>query len=361
MTLALVHDWLNQRGGAEDVLETLVAMYPQAPLYTSMYWPAGMPADYRHWDIRTTWMDRLPGIHRHHQPYLPLYPLTFQRLDLSAHPVVLSNKSGFCHGVRTGPDTTHICYCLTPTRYVWQYEEYAAREALPAGVRRLLKPLIGWLRRWDYAAAQRVHHFVAISSEIQKRIQQYYGRTASVIYPPVDIHQFSPSDRQGDYFLFVGRLVPYRRLDLAIRAFNQLELPLVIAGAGRDREPLESIAGPNITFLGYVPDAERAELMARCRAYILPAEEDFAIAPVQAMASGRPVIAYAAGGALDTVIPGETGLLFTQPTPESLADAVRQFDAARFDPGTIRRHAERFDKSVFESKLRAFVDACIPG
>lgn len=355
MNLALVHDWLNQLGGAEDVLETMVGMYPQAPLYTSIYWRDGMPDAYRRWDIQTTWMDKLPGIYQHHQPYLPLYPLTFGRLDLSRYTVVLSNKSGFCHGVGIGPRTTHICYCLAPTRYVWTFEEYAAREALPSPVRTALKPLIHWLRRWDYRAAQRVDHFIAISTEIQARIRQFYDRDATVIYPPVDTDRFAPSGRTDDYFLIVSRLVPYKRTDLAVEAFNQLGLPLVIAGAGRDREALEAMANSNITFLGYVPDADLPDLLARCRAYILPGKEDFCIAPVQAMAAGRPVIAYASGGALDTVIPGKTGMHFQEPTPESLVAAVQQFGDSDFAPGTIRRHAEKFDKSVFESKLREYV------
>ncbi len=353
--LALVHDWLNQMGGAEDVLEALVGLYPTAPVYTSMYWRDGMPAAYRQWDVRPTWMDRLPGIYRHHQPYLPLYPLAFSRLDLSRYELVLSNKSGFCHGVRAGPQTVHVCYCLSPTRYVWGFEAYAAREAIPAPLRWALRPLVRWLRRWDYKAAQRVDHFVAISSQVQARVKRFYGRESSIIYPPVDTQSFQPVSRPGDYFLIVSRLVPYRRIDLAVRAFNRLGLPLVIAGDGRDREALQAMAGPNVTFLGYVSDAERDDLLARCRAYVLPGEEDFGIAPVQAQAAGRPVIAYAAGGALDTVVPGQTGLHFHQLTPESLAEAVTRFDDLRFDPDLVRRHALRFDKSVFEGKLGAFV------
>ncbi len=356
MGLTLVHDWLNQKGGAEDVLEALVGLYPQTPLYTSMYWRDGMPAAYREWDIRTTWMDRLPGIYQHHQPYLPLYPLAFSKLDLSQYEIVLSNKSGFCHGVHTGPNTTHICYCLTPTRYVWHYQEYAAREALPTPIRIALRPLIRYLRRWDYLAAQRVDHFIAISGEIQARIRQYYQREATVIYPPVDTSYFAPADRHDDYFLIVSRLIPYRRIDLAVRAFNRLGLPLVIAGDGRDREALQAMAESNITFAGFVPDADLPELFARCRAYVLAGSEDFGIAPVQAMAAGRPVIAYASGGALDYVIPGQTGLHFREPTPEALVAAVQAFDEERFDPVVIRRHAERFDKSVFECKLREFVE-----
>jgi glycosyltransferase involved in cell wall biosynthesis len=343
-------------GGAEDVLEALIGIYPQAPLYTSIYWRAGMPAAYRNWDIRTTWMDRLPGIYRHHQPYLPLYPLAFAGLDLRDFEVVLSNKSGFCHGVRVGPAATHICYCLSPTRYVWDYATYAAREALPSAIRRALMPLIRLLRRWDYRAAQRVHHFVAISTEVQVRIQRHYHREAAIIFPPVNTRRFAPVSCHDDYFLIVSRLIPYRRIDLAVQAFNHLGLPLLIAGDGRDREVLQAMAGPTITFLGYVPDADRADLMARCRAYILPGTEDFGIAPIQAMAAGRPVIAHASGGALDTVIPGKTGLHFRELTSESLVAAVRQFDHLSFDPAVIRRHAERFDNCVFERKLRAFVE-----
>ena len=181
--MALVHDWLNQMGGAEDVLETLVGMFSHAPVYASMYWRGGMPEAYGSWDVRTTWMDRLPGIYGHHQPYLPLYPLAFSGLDLSNYDLVLSNKSGFCHGVRTG-DATHICYCLAPTRYVWDFEAYAARESLPKLVKTALRPVIALLRRWDYAAAQRVDHFIAISREIQGRIRRYYDRDAVVIHPP---------------------------------------------------------------------------------------------------------------------------------------------------------------------------------
>ncbi|MEA3377252.1 MAG: glycosyltransferase [Chloroflexota bacterium] len=352
--MALVHDWLNQIGGAEDVLETLVSMFPDAPVYTSMYWRQGMPPAYRDWDVRTTWMDRLPGIYQHHQPYLPLYPAAFSGLDLSCYDLVVSNKSGFCHGVHTG-DAIHVCYCLAPTRYVWDFEAYAAREALPAALKVALRPVVGALRRWDYRAAQRVDHFVAISREIQARIRRHYQRKSSVIHPPVDTRRFHPSPEQDDYYLIVSRLVPYKRIDLAVRAFAQLERPLVIAGDGRDRDALEAMAGPSVTFLGYVSDEELPELFARCRAYVLPGEEDFCIAPVQAQAAGRPVIAYGAGGALDTVIPEETGTFFDEQTAGALAEAVRAFDPAAVDPEDCRANAERFAVHVFRDKLRRFL------
>lgn len=358
MHLALVHDWLNQLGGAEDVLETLVEMFPDAPIYTSMYWREGMPEAYKAWDVRTTWMDRLPGIYRHHQPYLPLYPLAFARLDLSGYDLVLSNKSGFCHGVRTGR-APHVCYCLTPTRYVWEFEDYAARESLPPAGKAALRPLIGLLRRWDYQAAQRVTYFIAISREVQARIRRYYRRDSTVIYPPVDTSRFAPSSRHDDYYLIVSRLIPYKRIDLAVRAFNQLGLPLVIAGDGRDRAALEALAGPTITFLGRVPDDDLPDLFARCRAFVLPGREDFSIAPVQAQAAGRPVIAYRAGGVFDTVINGKTGVFFEEQTPEALAAAVHAFDPESVNPEDCRVNAERFAVEVFRERLGRFIEAVL--
>jgi len=352
--LALVHDWLNQIGGAEDVLETLMGMFPSAPIYTSMYWREGMPPAYRAWDVHTSWMDHLPGIYRHHQPYLVLYPLAFGRLDLSGYDVVLSNKSGFCHGVRTGK-AVHVCYCLTPTRYVWDFETYAAREAIPPALKAALRPLVALLRRWDYRAAQRVDHFIAISHEVQARIQRTYGRESVVIHPPVDTARFQPASTHENYYLIVSRLIPYRRIDLAVQAFNKLGLPLLVAGAGPACSRLEAQAHPNVTFLGRVPDEHLPDLFAKCRAYILPGEEDFGIAPLQAQAAGRPVIAYGAGGALDTVVEGETGVLFREPTPEALAAAVRTFDPDAIDSRACRANAERFAAEIFKEKLSRFI------
>lgn len=360
MKVALVHDWLNQVGGAERVLETLVDMYPGAPVYTSIYWPQAMPAGYREWDIRTAWLDRLPLVHRRHQMFLPLYPLAFEGFDLSGYDVVLSNKSGFCHGVLTPPEAVHICYCLTPTRYVWAYDAYARREGLGRLAALVLGPVLHWQRVWDRAAADRVDHFVAISREVQARIRKYYRRESTIIYPPVETERFAaqPAARPDDYYLVVSRLIPYKSIDLAVQAFGQLGLPLVIGGTGRDRARLEGMAGPNVKFLGSVPPGDLPGLMARCKAFVFPGYEDFGITPLEAMAAGRPVIAYAAGGALDTVIDGVTGVFFDQPTPESLAAAVRRFEAMSFDSGAIRAHAMTFDRSVFEREMGAFVARC---
>lgn len=359
MKLALVHDWLNQIGGAEDVLDVLNRQFPAAPIYTSIYDPAAMPAHYRQWDIRTLWIDRLPGIHQHHQRYLPFYPLAWQGLNLTGYDVVLSNKSGFCHGFRTGSETLHICYCLAPTRYVWQLESYIAREGLGQVVEIALRPLVGLLKRWDYAAAQRAHHFIAISTEIQARIRHYYDRDSTLIYPPVDTARFQPvpSHEVGDYFLVVSRLAPYKRIDLAVQAATRLNLPLKVGGAGRDLERLRALAGPTVEFLGRVPDDALPGLMARCKAFLFPGLEDFGITPVQAAAAGRPVIAYGGGGALDTVLPGVTGEHFSEQTVESLMAVMARFDAARYDPTCCREHALQFDTEVFTRKLSTFIDA----
>lgn len=357
MKLALVHDWLNQIGGAEDVLEVLMDMYPGHPLYTSIYWPDYMPAHWQTWDIRPLWIDRLPGIHRHHQAFLPFYPLAWRGLDLSGYEVVLSNKSGFCHFLQTGPDTLHICYCLAPTRYVWQYEAYMARENVPAPLRFVLRPLIALLRRADYQAAQRVDHFIAISTDIQQRIQSFYNRPSEVIYPPVQAaERFQPVARPDDYLLSVGRLVPYKRVDLLVEACTRLNLPLKVAGAGRDMARLQEMAGPTVEFLGYVPDDDLPDLFARARAFVFPGLEDFGITPVQAQAAGRPVIAFQGGGALDTVIPGQTGELFAEQTVECLMRTLQNFDATAYDPTACRQNALRFDVTVFKQRLSEYVE-----
>jgi len=355
MRIALIHDWLNQIGGAEDVLETLVTINPTAPIFTSIYWKEKMPTLYQSWPIRVSFLDRLPGIHRHHQPYLPLYPLAFERFNLSGFDLILSNKSGFCHGVRKASGAMHICYCLTPTRYVWGFEAYAAREGLGPGPRLMLRPLLHWLRRWDKAAAAAVDHFIAISSEVQKRIAHFYGRDSTVIYPPVATERFRSQSQAGDYFLSLGRLIPYKRVDLAVQACTRLNLPLLVGGDGRDRERLERMAGPTVKFLGRVPDADLPGLMARCRAFIFPGLEDFGIAPVQALAAGRPVIAFAGGGALDIVEDGVNGILFHEPTVESLCAALERFARLSFDGELTRRSAEKFDTAVFTEKLTTFI------
>lgn len=369
MKIALAHDWLNQIGGAENVLEQMVGMYPGAPVFTTIYSPTLMPAAYRQWDIRPTWLNRAPAIHRHHQPYLPLYPPAVAGMDFSGFDVILSNKSGFIHGLRHTNRQLHICYCLAPTRYVWNYAGYAAREGFGRWLGVAIKPLINYLRRWDYAAAQPpagngrsrvpgVHHFIAISKEIQARIKKYYGRNSVIIYPPVNIRRFQPAERPaGNYYLIVSRLIPYKRIDLAVQALSRLGRRLIIVGNGRDRAQLEAMAGPSVEFKGRLPWHDVAELMANCRAFLFPGFEDFGIAPVEAQAAGRPVIAFARGGALDTVIEGKTGLFFREQSVDALIAAIEKFETSSFDPAAARANARRFSHERFRRELGAFVKA----
>jgi glycosyltransferase involved in cell wall biosynthesis len=357
MKIALIHDWLNQIGGAEDVLADLVTLFPDSPIYTSLYAPDIMPEFYKKWDIRPLWMDKLPAIHTKHQPYLPLYPIAWGGLKLKGYDLLLSNKSGFCHGVRYETGTIHICYCLAPTRYVWQLNEYIAREGLGRVAQIGLKTLMPLFKWWDKRASKRVHHFIAISTEIQERIKKYYDRDSVIIFPPVNTARFAQMDETPeDYFLIVSRLIPYKRIDLAVQAATKLGVRLKIAGKGRDLDRLKAMAGDNVEFLGYVPDDDLPRLMARCKAFLFPGLEDFGITPVQAQAAGRPVIAYGAGGALDTVIAGVTGEHFHELTVESLMAVVSNFDPAKYDPQTIRAHAQKFDVSLFKAQLLAFIE-----
>ena len=355
--VALVHDWLNQMGGAENVLEEFVALFPGAPIYTSMYGPEKMPDSYRNWPIRTTFMQRLPRVTDNHQAYLPLYPVAFQTTDLSGFDLILSNKSGFCHGVRArrgNHKALHVCYCLTPTRFLWLYEQYRQRENIGGLLDLGLQPLLAMLRRWDYAAAQRVDHFIAISSTVQERIRKIYGRESVVVHPPVNTLQFTPdpSVPVGDYYLIVSRLIPYKRIDLAVKAFQALPHErLIVVGSGRARQSLEALAGPNVSFLGWQPVEHQLELMRGCKAFLFPGLEDFGIAPVEAMSAGRPVIAYRGGGALDTVIQGKTGEFFDEQTPESLSLAIQQFDPYAYDPIDCRAQAETFSQEEFRRRV----------
>lgn len=355
MKVALAHCYLNQYGGAERVLERLHELFPDAPVYTSIYDPQAMPAHFRSWDIRTSFMQSLPWATRRHQLYLVFYPLAFEGFDLSAYDLVISNSSAWSKSVITPPGTVHICYCLTPMRWAWNYDEYVRREQLGPVVRFFLPAVMTWLRQWDVASASRVDEFIAISRAVAARISKYYRRQSTIIYPPVDCSAFHPAQDHDDYFLVVSRLVPYKRVDLAVQAFTRLGLPLLVVGDGRDRKKLEQMAGPNVTFLGKVPDDHLKELYARCRAFIFPGEEDFGIAPLEAQASGRPVIAYAGGGALDTVEEGVTGLFFHEKDADALAQVVSRFRDSEFDPARCRRQAERFDVPVFKELLTQFV------
>ncbi len=359
MKVALVHDYLNQMGGAERVVLAVHELFPEAPLYTSIYDPKRVDPAFQKIDIRTSFMQKLPFVTTHHQPYLPLYPFAMESLDLRGYDLVLSSSSAFGKGVITRPETLHICYCHTPMRWCWNYYEYVEREQIGKIARKVLPLFITGLRIWDQTSAMRVDHFIANSPVVAERISKYYRRDAIVIPPPVEASRFpfDPRTQPEDYFLIVSRFLPYKRIDLAISACNALHLPLVIIGSGRYEKELRKMAGPTIRFLGRLSDAEVLDYYAHCRALLLPGEEDFGITPLEAQASGRPVIAYGAGGALTSVIDGVTGAFFDEQTVESLTAVLAAFDEHTYDPETIRNHALEFDKPRFHRRILQFIEA----
>lgn len=351
MKIAIVHDFLMQMGGAEKVVDVLHDMFPQAPIYTSAYDAEAMPAYYRTWDIRTSFLQRLWMKKKTHRLALLLYPIAFESFDLSEFDLVISSSSAFAKGVITQPHTTHVCYTHAPMRYAWTTRTYVENEKLGRMVRSALFPAAHYLRMWDNVAASRVDHYIANSSVVAKRIEKYYRRPSQIVFPPVDTGRFGIADNVEDYYIIVSRFVPYKRLDLAIEAFTQLNRRLKVVGTGRQLAALQAKAGPTIEFMGRVDDTELPNMLARARAFIMPGEEDFGIAPVEANSCGRPVIAYAAGGALDTQIDNVTGVLFHDQSVDGLCDAVCHSDHIDFDPIRIRTHASRFDTEVFRSEI----------
>src|SRR5687768_3940724 len=345
-------------GGAENVLLVLHDLFPDAPIFTTIYEPSLVHPAFKRMDIRTTFMQRLPFVHRHHQAFLPVFPFAIESIDLRGYDVVLSMSSAWSKNVVTRPEQCHVNYCLTPMRFAWTFEEYVARERLADWQKPLLLPVVMGLRAWDVAGANRVDHFAGISATVNRRIRKYYRRDSALIHPPVETAPLAARAAEaGDdgYFLVVARLIPYKRIDLAIEACNRLGVPLKILGEGRDRARLRAMAGPTVEFLGWVDEETKRRHLRRCRAFIFPAEEDFGIAPVEAIASGRPVVAFAAGGALDVVEEGKTGLLFDRQTPEALADQLAAVAERRWDGPTLAAHASRFATEAFNSKLLRFV------
>lgn len=356
MKVAIAHDYLNQYGGAERVLDEMKAIWPEAPVYTSIYDPARMPARYREWDIRTSWLNRLPYAKRKHQALLPLLPQAFESFDFSGFDVVVSSSSGLVHGILPPPGVTHVCYCHSPPRFLWDYHAYAEREALGGLARAFLGPQLQKLRVWDRVSADRADVWVTTSRVMQTRIKQVYDK-ASVILPcPVEVGRFEVGAGPGTHYLMLMRLVGWKRPDIVVDACTRLGLPLVVAGDGRELAALQRRAGPTIRFVGRVDDAQMKDLYRDCKALILPSEEDFGITPLEAMSAGRPVIAYGRGGVLDTVRPGVTGAFFAEQTSEAVMEALTVFDESAFDPVAIRCHADQFDRLHFRARLSALVE-----
>ncbi len=355
MKIALVHDYLAQAGGAERVAGAFHAMFPAAPLFTSVYDPRSTFAEFREMDVRTSFLQRWPlSSRRGHKLALPWYPAAFERFDFSGYDLALSSSSSFAKGIITPPETCHICYCHTPSRFIWRQQEYLHQSGTASLGTALLGSVLSRLRSWDVESAQRVDYFVANSYNVARRIRKFYHRdVAAVIYPPVETGKFlpvSPSE-VGSHFLIVSRLINYKRLDLAVDACNQLGAPLRIVGTGPDLPALKRRAGPTVEFLGRLSDQEVVRELARCKALIFPGEEDFGITPVECMASGRPVVAYGAGGALETVIEGKTGLFFREQNAGALRSALKDLESLKFHPDALRDHALTFDRAVFEARL----------
>ncbi|HET7458548.1 MAG TPA: glycosyltransferase [Gemmatimonadaceae bacterium] len=363
LRVAIVHDYLNQAGGAERVLATIHKMFPSAPIYTTLLDRNTLWPELRDADIRTSWMQRLPGVKRHFKKYLPLYPRAIESFDLSAYDLVVSTSSAWAKGAIVRPGAVHVCYCHTPMRFVWDYERYVARERFGRLTRLALPLMIDRLRAWDERTTERAHVIVANSSAIADRVSRCWGRDAEVVFPPVDVARRSSGGAPSRvaYHLVVSRLAPYKRVDLAVEAFTRAGRQLVVVGDGPDRVALERRAGPTVRFMGRIGDDAVSELYAGARGVIFPGEEDFGIVPLEANASGRPVIAYRAGGALDTVVDGRTGVFFDDPTPESLMAAVARAESIAWDPRALRRHAEGFGEGAFVARFEAVIARALAG
>jgi glycosyltransferase involved in cell wall biosynthesis len=306
-------------------------------------------------DIRTSFMQKLPLVNLFFKYYFMLYPIAFERFDLAEYDVILSSSSAYAKGIKVRSGQVHLCYCYTPARFIWRYEDYVSRENIAPFFKQFLPFLLEPLKQWDLYNNRAVDYFIAISTAVAGRIKRIYGRESVIIYPPVETAYFRPSAADGDYYLIVSRLNAYKRIDLAVAAFNELDLPLKIVGDGPARQQLERQARPNIEFLGRRSDEDVKRLLSECRALIFPGEEDFGIVPLEAMASGRPVIAFRAGGAVETIIDGETGLFFDDPSPRSLESAVDRFKFTVFNKDKLRQQALKFDKKVFQDKIARFV------
>ena len=355
MKIAIVHYWLVQMRGGEVVLESLCRLFPSADIYTHVYDSESISPTISSHRIITTFINRLPFAKKGYSRYLPLMPMALESLDLSSYDLVISCESGPAKGVVVGPNAIHLSYVHTPMRYIWdhyyQYKKNAGR------VTRLLMPFIAhYLRIWDVSTSMRVDAFVANSNHVSRRIMKFYHRESAVVFPPVDVDAYSPveEDQLGDYYLWAGELVAYKKPKIAIDAFNILDKKLLVIGKGEMQSELEKLAHPNIEFLGHVPTEVLRNHMARCKALVYPGEEDFGIIPVEVMNSGRPVICFGQGGVLDTVISGKTGLYFNEQTPESLIQGVREFESrmlSNLDVNAIVRHARSFSESRFHDGI----------
>lgn len=372
--VAIVHDWLTGMRGGERVLEALLDLFPRAEIFTLLHVPGSVSARIEQRPIHTSFVGRLPRAADLYRYYLPLFPAAVERFDLNGFDLIVSSSHCVAKSARHPPDVPHLCYCHTPMRYVWDlYGDYFGPGRARPWVRGAMAVVAPRLRRWDVRTAGRVDAFVAICRHIAERIRRCYGRMSAVVYPPVQVERFRPAAWREGFYLMVSALVPYKRVDLAIQAFHRLGRKLVIVGDGPEMPRLRDVAGKNIVFTGWVSDEEVADWMGRCRAFVFPGEEDFGIAAVEAQAAGAPVIAYAKGGALETVIGVDgnrpdgdsrtrpTGVFFHEPTAGALVDAVRRFESLRFEVDALRANARRFEVRLFHERMREQVERLVEG
>jgi glycosyltransferase involved in cell wall biosynthesis len=359
MKVALVHDHLAQDGGAEKVLKALADLYPEAPIYTLLYDKKNVDKYFKDRRIEASIIQKLPGGVKHYQWYMPFMPMAVEFFDLRAFDIVISDASAFAKGVITSPNTLHVCYCHTPTRYLWDYTHQYINE-LPYNkyFKKVISLVLNYIRIWDKAAADRVDIFIANSQTVKRRIAKYYKRDSIVIYPPVEMDLFKIAEKQDDYFLIGGRIAPYKRVDIVIKAFRELGLPLKIFGDGVDLGRLKKIAANsrNIEFLGRISEEEKARAYSRCQAFINPQEEDFGITVIEAMACGRPVIAFRQGGATETVIEGVNGTFFDEQTVPALIKAVKSFASHQYNPLKIRETAQKYSRVRFKKEIKDFIE-----
>jgi glycosyltransferase involved in cell wall biosynthesis len=356
MKIALVHDYLVQYGGAERVLECFCELFPYAPIYTLVYDKKAMHGIFEGKNIQTSYLQKIPFSKKQHRIFPLLMPSAIEQFDFSKYDIVLSDSASFSKGILTGPETLHICYMHTPMRYAWDdCQKYTDDFGFPKLIKKFVPFAMNYIRIWDKISADRVDKFIANSNFVAKRIKKYYGKDSEVINPPVSINNFSISDAQKDYFLMVGRLIAYKRHDIAIKAFNKLGLKLKIIGRGPEIKRLKKMAGPNIEFLGRVPDKELDRYYSECQAFVFPQEEDFGIVAIEAFASGRPVIAFRGGDIPEHMEEEKMGIFFERQTPEDIVRAIEKFKSMNFDKNYIRSKSLGFDKEIFKGKIKEYI------
>jgi glycosyltransferase involved in cell wall biosynthesis len=354
--VALVHDWLTGQRGGEKVLEVFAELFPEAPIYTLFHFPGSQAELIEKRSIHTSFLQKMPFLRKRYRWYLHFFPLAVELFDLQDFDFIISSSHCVAKGAIPRPDALHVSYIHSPIRYAWnQYFAYFSPDKLGFISRRLIPPVIHRLRQWDVASNSRVDHFLANSHTVARRIYRYYRREAEVVHPPVDTEFFQPGNGSGSYFLLVSALVPYKKLDLAIQAFNKNGLNLKIVGMGPDYKKLKKMAYKNIEFLGFLPSRDLLEAYQEAKALLMPGEEDFGINSVEAQACGTPVIAYGRGGATETIIPQETGLFFPDSTPESLQGTLDKFQSIAFNKSTIRANALTFSRDLFKQKTEALL------